>query len=86
MPEEWASSSGAASGITLRTTGADITTIGGSVNITEPLAGFKVQGTPVVGSQKGVVADCVVAADGTSAGTQLNLLLAALRLHGLIVT
>ena len=30
------------------------------------------------------VADCVPAADGTSAGTQLNLLLAQLRLHGVI--
>ena len=30
------------------------------------------------------VADCTVAADGTSAGTQLNLLLAALRTAGII--
>lgn len=40
----------------------------------------------VVGVQGAAVADCTVAADGTSAGTQLNLLLARLRAHGLIAT
>ena len=36
--------------------------------------------------QGAAVANCTVAADGTSAGTQLNLLLAALRTAGTIAT
>lgn len=37
-------------------------------------------------TQGAAVADCTVAADGTSAGTQLNLLLAELRANGTIAT
>lgn len=36
--------------------------------------------------QGAAVANCTVAADGTSAGTQLNLLLAQLRAAGVIAT
>jgi len=48
--------------------------------------GLYVEGTKVVGVQGAVVADCTAQADGTSAGTQLNLLLAELRTHGIIAT
>jgi hypothetical protein len=43
--------------------------------------------TTVIGGVKksATVADCTVAADGTSAGTQLNALLTALRAAGIIV-
>lgn len=43
--------------------------------------------TAVAGSVKKAltVANCTVATDGTSAGTQLNLLLASLRTAGIIV-
>lgn len=37
-------------------------------------------------AQPAPIANCTVAADGTSAGTQLNLLLAQLRLLGIIAT
>lgn len=37
-------------------------------------------------TQGDAVADCTVAADGTSAGTQLNLLLAELRASGVIAS
>ena len=47
---------------------------------------YKVSRTQVVGGQQAAVADCSVSADGTSAGTKLNLLLAAMRAHGLIAT
>ena len=48
--------------------------------------GLYIDGTKVVGAQGAVVADCTAQADGTSAGTQLNLLLAELRTHGIIAT
>lgn len=38
------------------------------------------------GAQAAAVADCVPAADGTSAGTQLNALLASLRAAGTLAT
>ncbi|MBW5868597.1 hypothetical protein H0I69_12395 [Yersinia enterocolitica] len=43
--------------------------------------------TTVIGGVKkaATVANCTVAADGTSAGTQLNALLASLRAAGIIV-
>ena len=44
---------------------------------------FKVGGTQVVGAQQGAVADCNIN-NLNDIGTKLNLLLAALRLHGLI--
>ena len=44
---------------------------------------FKVGGTQVVGAQQGAVVDCNIN-NLNDIGTKLNLLLAALRLHGLI--
>lgn len=40
----------------------------------------------VVGEQGSAVADITPAADGTTAGTAVNAILAAMRAHGLIVT
>lgn len=53
---------------------------------TTAMAGNRVPTTTIRGGvlQGDAVADCVPAADGTSAGTQLNLLLAELRANGTI--
>ena len=48
--------------------------------------GLYINGTKVVGEQASALADITPAADGTTAGTALNSLLAILRTHGLIAT
>lgn len=75
------------------------TTVGGVTTVTAPVIQFLGQdvlaasATGTVGfygkapiAQPAVIAACTVAADGTSAGTQLNLLLAQLKLLGLIAS
>ena len=48
--------------------------------------GLYVAGTKVVGAQGAAIADITPAADGTTAGTAVNTILARLRAHGLIAT
>lgn len=48
--------------------------------------GLYVQGNQVVGPQQSAIADITPAADGTTAGTAVNSILAVLRAHGLIAT
>ena len=48
--------------------------------------GLYVEGTKVVGTQEAAIADITPAADGTTAGTAVNSILAVLRAHGLIAT
>ena len=48
--------------------------------------GLYVEGTKVVGTQESAIADITPAADGTTAGTAVNSILAVLRAHGLIAT
>lgn len=47
---------------------------------------YDADGNQVVGAQASAIADITPAADGTTAGTAVNLILAALRAHGLIAT
>jgi len=49
-------------------------------------AGLLLNGVKVVGVQGAAIADVTPAADGTLTGTALNLVIAALRAHGLIAT
>lgn len=48
--------------------------------------GLYIAGTKVVGAQGSAIADITPAADGTTAGTAVNSILAALRAHGIIDT
>jgi len=48
--------------------------------------GVYIDGTKVVGAQASAIADITPAADGTTAGTALNALLAVLRTHGIIAS
>jgi len=48
--------------------------------------GLYLNATKVVGEQEAAIADITPAADGTTAGTAVNAILAALRAHGLIAT
>ncbi len=48
--------------------------------------GVMVNDIKVLGEQGAVLADITPAADGTTAGTALNTLLARLRAHGIIAT
>lgn len=50
------------------------------------VGGLAVNGTVVVTEQGAAIADITPAADGTTAGTAVNAILAALRAHGLIAT
>lgn len=43
-------------------------------------------GKKILADQQGAIADVTPAADGTSAGTAVNAILAVLRAHGLIAT
>lgn len=48
--------------------------------------GWYIQGLKVLGKQEAAIADITPAADGTTAGTAVNAILAVLRAHGLIAT
>lgn len=48
--------------------------------------GLYINGTKVVGAQGAAIADITPAADGTTAGSAVNTILARLRAHGLIAT
>jgi hypothetical protein len=48
--------------------------------------GVYIDGNKVVGTQESAIADITPDADGTSAGTAVNGILAVLRAHGLIAT
>ena len=48
--------------------------------------GLYIDGTKVVGAQGAAIADITPAADGTTAGSAVNTILARLRAHGLIAT
>ena len=48
--------------------------------------GVQVNDIKVVGEQEAAIADITPAADGTTAGTAVNSILAVLRAHGLIAT
>lgn len=52
----------------------------------DAVGAFFVNDIQVLGEQGAAIADVTPAADGTAAGTTLNLLLAAMRTHGLIAT
>lgn len=54
------------------------------LNVTEELSVGGVPVTPGGFTPAAAVTDCVPAADGTSAGTQLNALLASLRAAGIL--
>lgn len=49
-------------------------------------AGVTVNDIKVIDEQQAAIADITPAADGTTAGTAVNAILAALRAHGLIAT
>ena len=48
--------------------------------------GLYIEAVKVVGAQESAIADITTAADGTTAGTAVNAILAVLRAHGLIAT
>ena len=48
--------------------------------------GITVNDIKVIGEQASAIADITPAADGTTAGTAVNSILAVLRAHGLIAT
>lgn len=58
-----------------------------SLNITDPVAGLKVEGTSVVGAQQPVIDDLTAeTATAVQAAGGVNAILAVLRTHGLIDT
>lgn len=50
------------------------------------VAGVAVNDIKVIDEQQAAIADITPAADGTTAGTAVNAILAVLRAHGLIAT